>query len=94
LTGIRQVAFVRVRCGGILAAAGGSSLASGQATAANQPSVLLVCNGSTAPWPAIAPAAGPVYRTVQGAVDAARPGDWILVYPGVYHEKSAEAVQR
>ena len=23
-----------------------------------------------------------------GSVDAARPGDWILIYPGVYHEKS------
>ncbi|HXQ91109.1 MAG TPA: hypothetical protein VN768_06070, partial [Acidimicrobiales bacterium] len=26
------------------------------------------------------------YRTIQGAVDAARPGDWILVAPGDYHE--------
>jgi hypothetical protein len=70
----------------ILAVAGGSSLAPRQAAAADQtPGVLLVCNGSTAPCPA---AARPYYRTVQGAVDAARPGDWILIYPGVYHEKS------
>jgi hypothetical protein len=71
----------------ILAAAGGSSLAPGQATAANQGpgAVLLVCNGSTAACPA---RAGSYYRTVQGAVNAARPGDWILIYPGVYHEKS------
>jgi hypothetical protein len=69
----------------ILAATGASSLAPGQATAASRgPSVLLVCNGSTAACP---PGAGPYYRTVQGAVDAARPGDWILIYPGVYHEK-------
>jgi hypothetical protein len=49
--------------------------------------VLLVCNGSTAPCPALPHSAGPYYRTVQGAVDAARPGNWILIYPGVYHEK-------
>lgn len=77
----------------ILAVAGGSSLPAGQATAgqataaSQKASVLLVCNGSTAPCPA---RAGPYYRTVQGAVDAASSGDWILVYPGVYHEKSAQ----
>lgn len=26
------------------------------------------------------------YRTIQSAVDAARPGDWILIGPGDYHE--------
>ncbi len=26
------------------------------------------------------------YKTIQSAVDAASPGDWILVAPGVYHE--------
>ena len=49
-------------------------------------SVLLVCNASTVQCPS----AGPYYVTVQGAVDAARPGDWILIYPGVYHEKSTQ----
>jgi hypothetical protein len=29
---------------------------------------------------------GGQYRTIQSAVDAARPGDWILVGPGDYHE--------
>jgi hypothetical protein len=61
------------------------------ATPTNQgPGVLLVCNGSTAPCPAL-PASAPLYyRTVQEAVDAARPGDWILIYPGVYHEGTKE----
>src|SRR5215472_337504 len=87
----------------ILAIAGGSSLAaqpgiaarpadysSGPGVASQGPSVLLVCNGSTAPCPALPRSARPYYRTVQGAVDAARSGDWILIYPGVYHEKSRQ----
>jgi hypothetical protein len=48
--------------------------------------VLLVCNGSTKTCP---PGVS-VFSTVQGAVDAASPGDWILIWPGVYHEKSTE----
>ena len=46
--------------------------------------VLLVCNGSTKPCP---PGAS-IFSTVQGAVNAAKSGDWILIWPGVYHEKS------
>jgi hypothetical protein len=54
------------------------------------PKVLLVCNGSPTPCPAIPKGSGPYYKTVQSAVDAASPGDWILIYPGVYHEKSTQ----
>jgi hypothetical protein len=43
--------------------------------------VLLVCNGSTRRCPA-----AKHYVTVQAAVDAAQSGDWILIWPGVYHE--------
>src|SRR5438093_682925 len=28
------------------------------------------------------------YASVQSAVDAAQPGDWILIGPGVYHEQA------
>jgi len=87
----------------ILALAGGAGLAtqraitasaadysSGPRAASHGPSVLLVCNGSTVRCPALPRSARPYYRTVQGAVDAARSGDWILIYPGVYHEKSRQ----
>ena len=80
-----------------LAIASGPSLigwqamaASSQSAAHHKPRVLLVCNGSTAPCPALPASAGHYYATVQGAVNAARSGDWILVYPGVYHEKSKQ----
>ena len=89
----------------VLAIAGGPWLAPGQAFAANgsvgshsavahhknhRPRVLFVCNGSTTPCPPISRAGRPVFRTVQAAVNAARPGDWILIWPGVYHEKSKQ----
>ncbi len=45
--------------------------------------VLLVCNGSTQPCPGAAH-----YPTVQAAVDSARPGDWVLIWPGIYHENT------
>jgi len=73
------------------AAQHGTTATSQGATATSQGAgVLLVCNGSTARCPALPGSAGPYYRTVQEAVDAARPGDWILIYPGVYHEGSKE----
>jgi hypothetical protein len=76
----------------ILAIAGCTSPAFGHGTTATsqEASVLLVCNGSTVRCPALPRSAGPYYRTVQEAVDAARPGDWVLIYPGVYHEGTKE----
>jgi hypothetical protein len=75
----------------ILAIAGCASSVAQHATTAGQgPVVLLVCNGSTVRCPALPPSARAYYRTVQAAVDAARSGDWILIYPGVYHEKSRQ----
>ena len=31
------------------------------------------------------------YKTIQSAVDAAKPGDWILIAPGDYHENADES---
>src|SRR5258706_1946119 len=50
------------------------------------PRALLVCNGSTSPCPH----GVRHFKTVQAAVNAARSGDWVLIWPGVYHEKSAK----
>ncbi|HET7243685.1 MAG TPA: hypothetical protein VFJ07_02535 [Streptosporangiaceae bacterium] len=76
--------------GGAPAIAGSQALAAGAPVLAGATqtgsNVLLVCNGSTKPCP---PSTS-VFSTVQGAVNAARPGDWILIWPGVYHEKSTQ----
>src|SRR5215469_15628317 len=58
----------------------------GAGSAQSGPNVLLVCNGSTKPCPPGPP--GTIFSTVQDAVNAANPGHWILIWPGVYHEKS------
>ncbi|HEV3125314.1 MAG TPA: hypothetical protein VG266_12125 [Candidatus Dormibacteraeota bacterium] len=57
------------------------SAAGAQQADAATPSVLLVgsFNGVTGG-----------YSTIQAAVDAAQPGDWILVGPGDYHEKGTD----
>ncbi|HXA41702.1 MAG TPA: hypothetical protein VNV65_02195 [Candidatus Solibacter sp.] len=46
--------------------------------AASGPNVLLVGPAGTA---------GAQFSSIQAAVNAAQPGDWVLVAPGVYHEK-------
>jgi hypothetical protein len=73
---------------GAVLAAGQDGRSPGSPAARPAPRVLLVCNGSTARCPALPRSARPYYRTVGSAVDGARSGDWILIYPGVYHEKS------
>jgi hypothetical protein len=85
LAAILVLAFAGGSAGVLAADRAGLSPSSAASTA---PRVLLVCNGSTVHCPALPHSAAPYYRAVQGAVDAARSGDWILIYPGVYHEKS------
>src|SRR5579859_3353870 len=70
---------------GAAALIGGQALA--QARAGHHPQVLLVCNGSTRACPHTK---AKLYVTVQSAVDAASPGDWILIWPGVYHENTPQ----
>ena len=75
----------------ILAAAGLPAISASQALGAAAPAgpaarTLLVCNGSTM----ACPPGATYYSTVQSAVDAAKPGDWVLIWPGVYHEKSTQ----
>lgn len=67
------------------ATAGADTLGSAGSPSTRTAQVLLVCNGSTRPCPNV-----PHYVAVQAAVDAARPGDWILIWPGVYHENNPE----
>src|SRR5215472_7078345 len=76
--------------GAVVLAASALTLAAGQAAASSSatrtaPRVLLVCNGSVTPCPVTR---HHQYGTVQAAVDAARPGNWILIWPGVYHENN------
>ncbi len=47
------------------------------------PRAILVCNGSTVPCPP-----GTQHSSIQKAVDLAQPGDRILIWPGVYHDKA------
>jgi hypothetical protein len=82
---LSKVARTLLVVGGSLALLAGCQARSAGKSAQPDPStVLLVCNGSTDPCPRV-----PHYRSVQAAVDKARPGDWVLVWPGVYHERNA-----
>ena len=75
----------------ILTAAGLPALAASHALGAAAPTdrdaqTLLVCNGSTV----ACPSGVTYYQTIQAAVNAAHRGDWVLIWPGVYHEKSTQ----
>jgi hypothetical protein len=75
-----------------LTAVGLPGIGASQALGATAPAwhhearTLLVCNGSTTRCPA----GVSHFTTVQSAVNAAKPGDWVLIWPGVYHEKSTQ----
>ena len=58
----------------------------GRPALARRPHVRRVCNGSTHPCPH-----GGHYKTIARALHRAKPGDWILVWPGVYHEKQTDS---
>lgn len=73
---------------GTLALAAGGLAPAAAAYERGGPQVLLVCNGSTVACPS---SSAQQYGTIQAAVDAARNGDWVLVWPGVYHEKATGA---
>ena len=66
----------------LLATALVCAVAGDQAAAATR--VLRVCNGSTFRCPP-----GKFLPTIAGAIGLARPGDWVLVWPGIYHEKGS-----
>jgi len=70
----------------LLATAGATVLTGWQLNPSPVAHVLLVCNGSSAPCPSTAT---PPFQKIQAAVNAAKPGDWILIWPGVYHENNA-----
>ena len=77
---LRRPAVGIVACvlgAGLLAACGSSSSSSSTTAATASGKVLLVgtFHGHAGS-----------YTTIQSAVDAAKPGDWILVAPGDYHE--------
>jgi spore coat protein A len=66
---------------GLLAVAGIATAVNANPSDAARPRVLLVCNGSRG-----CPDVGSYYKSLQLAVDHARNGDWILVWPGTYKE--------
>src|SRR5205823_1739880 len=55
----------------------------GPGTASGSPRVLRVGSWHGSPGQ---------FHAIQDAVDAAKPGDWILVGPGDYHERSEEGL--
>src|SRR5215831_4747731 len=67
----------------MLVAASALVLLTATSSLARRPRIRKVCNGSTTVCPH-----GGHYQTITKAVSRARDGDWILVWPGVYHEKA------
>src|SRR5690242_10968319 len=63
----------------MLTSAGGATASRPRAHTAAAPRVLLVGSYKGIPGQ---------YSAIQDAVDAANPGDWILVGPGDYHEQA------
>jgi hypothetical protein len=59
------------------------ALPAAPAHAGSSAQALLVCTHTGAQ---ACPAGTAYFSTIQAAVSAARPGDWVLVWPGVYHE--------
>src|SRR5215831_8784985 len=71
---------------GMLVAASVLVLFNPRSSLARRPRIRKVCNGSTFVCPH-----GGHYKTIAKAVSRARDGDWILVWPGVYHEKATDS---
>ncbi len=78
------LAALLMTIGGAPALVASQALAS--ARAVHHPQVLLVCNGSTIPCPALRHQRQ--FPTIAAAVSKAEPGDWVLIWPGIYREST------
>ena len=78
----RRIRSIEVVCLAIvpLFALSGIVAAGGASAATNGPRVLYV-----GAFGSIATPKSSTFKTIQAAVDAAKPSDWILIAPGDYH---------
>ncbi len=76
MTGLRALRWLRA--GALVAGLSASALVTPAPASATTPGVLLVGSFHGVKGQ---------YSSIQAAVDAARPGDWILIGPGDYHER-------